>query len=286
MRCRVCMIWMAVTVLSLVDLVLCHRLQLSFTNWGRLVLAGAGTGGLALFYRLSGRSERLANLAHWTLLWVVFSNAGAILTYIAAACGGPVHDATLAAGDAALGFDWSAWYDFLAAHPAMRFVLWLGYLSLMPQILISVIYFALRDRDDRNYELLANNIVSLLITTALFVSFPALGPLQRGGQPGLATLLALRNGGPLSFDMTRLQGLISFPSYHMVLAVLLVWAHRRSGLLFPVMLVDTIMVLSIPSFGPHYLVDLIAGAAVAGLAIMTTAVTAPARRHHPAAMLP
>ncbi|MGH7048170.1 MAG: phosphatase PAP2 family protein [Stellaceae bacterium] len=184
----------------------------------------------------------------------------------------------MAAIDASLGFDWIAWYDFLTPHPAVRFILWLGYLSLMLQILISVIYFALRDLDYFNYELLLNNIICLLITTALFLWFPALGPLQGGGQPGLPVLLALRHGGPLSFDMTQLQGLISFPSYHMVLAVLLVWAHRRSALLGPITIVNLIMILSIPSFGPHYLVDLFAGAAVAGLAIMATRVADPSRR--------
>ncbi|MGH7047973.1 MAG: hypothetical protein ACREE2_16460 [Stellaceae bacterium] len=43
MRCRVGVIWMAVAMLSLIDLVLCHRLQLSFTNWrGALCWPGPG----------------------------------------------------------------------------------------------------------------------------------------------------------------------------------------------------------------------------------------------------
>ncbi|HEY3910293.1 MAG TPA: phosphatase PAP2 family protein [Stellaceae bacterium] len=279
MRCRACVIWIAVIALSIIDLVLCQRLQLRFTDWGRLLAAGAVTGGIALYYRLSGRSARLANLAQWALLWAIFSNAGDVLTYVAAACGGPPHDARLAAIDAALGFDWTGWYNFLAPHLVLRFVLWLGYQSLLPQILISVIWFSLCDLDYFNYELLRNNIVSLLITAALFLFYPALGHLEVGQQPYLPVLLALRGGGALSFDVARLQGLISFPSYHMVLAVLLVWAHRRSPLLIPAALVNLVMVVSIPSFGPHYLVDLIAGAAVAGLAITATAVADPARRH-------
>ena len=283
MRCRACIIWIAVVLLSILDVLLCHRLQLHFTNWRRLLAAGAVTGGVALFYRLSGRSTRLANLAQWALLWAIFSNAGAVLTYIAAACGGPTHDAELAAIDTALGFDWTAWYNFLAPHIALRFILWLGYQSLMPQILVSVIWFSLRDLDYFNYELLLNNIVCLLIATALFLWLPALGPLQAGGQPGLPVLLALRGGGALSFDIARLQGLISFPSYHMVLAVLLTWAHRRSPLLIPIATVNAIMVVSIPSFGPHYLIDVVAGAMVAALAILATAVANPARRDRPIA---
>jgi hypothetical protein len=277
MRCGVYVIWTAVILLSIVDFLLCHRLQLSFSNWGHLLLAAAVTGGVALFYRLSGRSSRLANLAQWTLLWVVFTNAGAVLTYIAAACGGPTRDAGLAAIDAALGFDWSAWFNFLAPYRDLRFALWLGYLSLPPQILISVVYFSLRDQDHFNYELLLNNILSLSITTAIFLFFPALGPQETGGQPGLPVLLALRGGGALSFDISRLQGLISFPSYHMVLAVLLTYAHRHSPLLIPIAIVNGVMVLSIPSFGPHYLIDIVAGAAVAMLSIAATAMAIPVR---------
>lgn len=286
MRYRACVIWIAVSALSITDLVLCRRLQLHFTDWSRLLLAGIVCGAVALFYGLSGRSARLANLAHWTLLWVAFANAGTVLTYTAAACGGPTHDAQLAALDTALGFEWGAWYDLLARYPAMRFVLWLAYLSLSPQILISVMYFALRGQDYSNYELLLNNLVCLPVAVALFLLFPALGPLQAGGQAGLPVLLALRGGGPLSFDMTRLQGLISFPSYHMILAVLLVWAHRRSPQFVPVAIFNAIMTVSIPTFGPHYLVDLIAGAAVAGLAILATTVADPARRRHPLPALP
>ena len=271
MRCRACVIWTAVIVLSIIDLLLCRQLQLSFSNWSPLPLAGAVTGGIALFYRLSGRSMALARAAHWTLLWLLFVNAGTILTYIAAARGGRTHDALLLAIDAALGFDWVGWYNFLAPHRDLRFVLWLSYMSLFPQILVSIFWFALRDLDYFNFELLLNNIVSLLITTAIFLLVPAIGHQEPGRGAELAALAALRRGGPLSFDIAHLQGLISFPSYHMVLAVLLIWAHRRSALLVPIATVNAVMVLSIPFFGGHYLIDLVAGAGVAMLSIMATA---------------
>jgi hypothetical protein len=95
-----------------------------------------------------------------------FVNAGTVFIYVAAACGGRAHDASLAAIDAALGFDWIDWYNLLAPHRALRFVLWLSYLSLFPQILISIFWFSYHQLDNFNYELLLNNIVSLLITTA------------------------------------------------------------------------------------------------------------------------
>lgn len=271
MRRQILVIWTVVILLSVIDLLLCQRLGLRFYDWSRLALAGAVTAGIALFYQISGRSTRLAQAAHWTLLWLIFVNAGTVLIYIAAACGGRTHDATLAAIDAALGFDWTAWYNFLVSHAELRFVLWLSYLSLFPQILVTIFWFSYHELDRFNYELLLNNIVSLLIAAAIFLLFPALGHPEAGREIELRVLLALRGGGPWSFDLAQLQGLISFPSYHMVLAALLTYAHRRSAMFPLIALVNGIMLFSIPSYGGHYLIDVIAGAAVALLAISATA---------------
>jgi hypothetical protein len=268
-RCALVM-WTAVILLAVVDLVLCHRLGLRFYNWSRLALAGGVTGAFGLFYHVSGRSPALARAAHWALIWLAFVNAGTVLIYVAAACGGRAHDATLVAIDAALGFDWTASYNLLAPHRGLRFVLWLSYLSLFPQILISIFWFSCRGLDYYNYELLLNNIVSLMITAAIFLMFPAVGHQETARGADLPTLLALRAGGPWPFDLSGLQGLISFPSYHTVLAVLLTYAHRRSSLLPPVALVNIVMLFSIPTIGQHYLVDMIAGIAVAMLAIVAT----------------
>jgi hypothetical protein len=168
MRQRALVIWLVIGLLAVSDLLLCRHLHMRFYHWAPLALACAVTGGLSVFYRVSGRSAGLACATHWTLAWLVFVNAGTVLTYIAGACGGATHDARLTAIDAAFGFDWTAWYEFLAPYHALRFVLWLAYLSLFPQILISIFWFSLTDADSNNYELLLNNIISLLVTTAIF----------------------------------------------------------------------------------------------------------------------
>lgn len=282
MRRQTLFIWAALGVLALADLVLCRRLGLSFYGWWRLALAAGVAAGVAAVYGLTGRSPALARAAHGTLAWLVFVNAGTILTYVAAAGGGVLRDTALAAFDRALGFDWTAWYVFLAPRTALRFLLWLGYLSLFPQIMLSIFWFSARGLDTRNSELLLANLAALLLTAALFRLVPALGHPEPGRVREIATLLALRADGPSSFDLAHLDGLISFPSYHTVLAVLLTWAHRRTRLWPGVAAVNAIMLLSIPTFGGHYLADMIAGAGVAGLAILATT----AMRRAPAAPVP
>ncbi|HEU0155538.1 MAG TPA: phosphatase PAP2 family protein, partial [Stellaceae bacterium] len=271
-------LWIAVTLIALVDFLVCFRLRLVFFGWTRLVPAGAVLAATALFYQLSGRSTRLARMAHWALLWIAFANAGAILTYVAAAAGGPPHDAVLSAFDHALGFDWTRWHYYLVDHRALRLGLDLAYGSLLPQILVSILYFALAGRDDRNYELLLNAIVALLLTAAVFILFPALGHGAAAGDPYIRDLDALRSGGALRFDMERLQGLVSFPSFHMVLALLILWAHRDLRLLAPFALVNLVMLVSITGPGEHYLADIFGGAAVAGLTILATRTALRPRR--------
>jgi membrane-associated phospholipid phosphatase len=206
-----------------------------------------------------------------------------LLTYIAATCGGTLHDTTLASIDGALRFDWNDWTAFLALHPAVRFVLGLAYSSLFWQIVITIFWLSLTELDYYNYELLINNIISLLLTTTIFSMYPALGVRTAGHAVEVSTLLALRAGNISAFDLSHLQGLISFPSYHTVLAVLLTYAHRRSRLLVPIAAINGVMLLSIPTFGGHYLVDMIAGAVVALIAIAATAAAPRRRRIAPAA---
>jgi hypothetical protein len=101
MRQGALVIWLVIGLLAVLDLSFCQHLHMRFYHWAPLILACAVTGGLSVFYRVSGRSAGLARAAHWTLAWLVFVNAGTVLTYIAATCGGPVHDATLTAIDTA-----------------------------------------------------------------------------------------------------------------------------------------------------------------------------------------
>ena len=264
-------VWIALTTLSLCDMLWCRARGLSFAHWWPLLSAGAALVVVALVYRLSGRFRCLAAIAEWTLLWVVFSVAGAILTYLAAARGGPLHDATLVALDLALGFDWFGWYSVVLSHPALKLPLAIAYGSLSVQILFSVFWFALRGWDRRNAELLANVTLALLLTTAVFLLFPTLGPSV--GMPALydayiEDLVGLRSGHLPPIDVMLLKGVIAFPSFHAVLAVLFTYAHRRSAFFVPMASLNAVMLVSIPSEGGHYLVDVIGGVGVAIVAIL------------------
>lgn len=272
--------------IALADLALCRILGLSFRGWPPALLGGGAIGAVGLAYYWSGRSKRIADMAHWSLAWIVFSIAGAILTYLAAKHGAAWCDRVLAAFDQRLGFDWPAWLEFIGRHRPLKLVLALAYSSLMPQILGSICYFAYRGQDQRNNELLSGVILALLPTCAVFALFPALGPgisLPELADTYVADLTGLHDGSATAFEITRLAGIIAFPSFHAVFGVLFTYAHRGGAGFYPVAAVNAVMLMSIPSEGEHYLADVLAGVAVA---LVTIAVIRGMRPYRAGIMRP
>jgi len=65
-----------------------------------------------------------------------------------------------------------------------------------------------------------------------------------------------------------MQGIVTMPSYHTVMAVLFTYAFRGTGLIgYAIAALNMIMLLSIPPIGGHYLVDMLAGGTLALAAI-------------------
>jgi membrane-associated phospholipid phosphatase len=79
----------------------------------------------------------------------------------------------------------------------------------------------------------------------------------------------LRAGGPHTFDLEELTGIIKLPSFHAALLIVFVYVHRPPSRSFiPFLTLNALMLLSIPSEGHHYLVDMIAGGTLATLCIL------------------
>lgn len=270
-------IWLLLGGVSAVDLLWCGVEELTISNWQPFLLVAAPLFALTLVARRAGL-PRLAVMAEWTLIWLIFSVAAAVLTYAAATRDGPVFDARLAALDRALGFDWNGWLGLVRAHPLTEAVLRASYKSLLPQILLTIAWLTWRNQEQRIADLMAAVTVALLLTTAIFCLFPAFGPGV--GVPGfdlayLGDLTGLRNGRLPSLNVMLLKGVITFPSFHAVLALLFVWAHRGSVSVIPAAVLNLLMLVAIPSEGGHYLVDIFGGFAVVAVAI-------PAARYLPA----
>ena len=121
------------------------------------------------------------------------------------------------------------------------------------------------------------------MTTAISAFVPAIGVYQQIGldpaalsniEPrayleGVRDLGPVRDGTLRHLDLFALAGIVTFPSFHAASAVLYLWALWPVRWMRPIALVaNAAMLASTPVDGGHYFVDLIAGIALAGAAIL------------------
>ena len=161
-----------------------------------------------------------------------------------------------------------------------RYLLSHAYNSIYFQVFASIGYFAMIRRTDRMRELFWIGILSAFITSTLAGLFPALGPFINGDIPSCSAVLAsIRDGSVTQFALRDLTGIVAFPSFHTVLALLLIYVHRPPLWTFvPALILNALMLVATPFAGHHYLVDLIAGAVVAAISIAIVEVAMRPRR--------
>lgn len=196
--------------------------------------------------------------------------ASGLLIYLAANAGAtfPMRDDILEYFDSLLGFEWNVISYWLDSHPVLDEVLLHAYDSVVPQIAIITILGSILFPGQRNKEFFTLFLVSVLITNLVFIFVPAVGPLGKADVDSLNHLLDIRAGSSI-MTYNRTLSLITFPSYHAALAVVITYSARyRYWSLLPFFLLNAIMLAATPPEGGHYLVDILAGALVALASIL------------------
>jgi hypothetical protein len=271
--------WVLILALGCVDWLWAHQIGLAFVGWMRPGYMLLALGGVCWIYGYCGRDRRLAEAGHFAALWIAFSLVGCIFTYLAATIGMPLRDGEFVAISQALGFHWLAWSDAIWSHRWIHLLFSAAYGSFLPQIIGSIVYFAHTRQTSRNIELIWIAMLSLIITTIISGLLPAVGPyvhLSGGKTVYLAVINILRTGRAYTFALDDLTGIIKLPSYHAVMLVIFVYVHRPPSRSFvPIAMLNALMLFAIPSEGHHYLIDVIAGAAVAVMCITAFRMTAP-----------
>lgn len=231
---------------------------------------------------LSDVASRLQSLIVTLSVITLFSVEILLLSYLATATSRPLMDVYLAAGDAALGFDWVAYVGRLNEHPWMVSVLSYAYFSLKVQFLLLPAILALTARSGRLKEFAAHFGLAGGLTCLIMMAVPAAGTMDfyhpspdllssfgpDASARHLEQLHALRMLKP--FLIQYPEGLVTFPSFHSALAAIFVYSVR--GIRYvapPVYLLNAMLILAALPEGGHYLVDILAGFAVAAVSILT-----------------
>lgn len=238
----------------------------------------------AWFYRVRRPIRKFEILCTETALLLAFSAAAAVLSYLVASLDMPLIDTQLLAVDAALGFDWIAYVDFVNKRPWLGAVSSAVYVTTLAQVALVVVLFGVLGDVDRARRFVTAVMLGALLCIFISAVLPSAGALATlrpsaefaaANQPVVdldykQTFFDLRSGAERFISLESLRGLIAFPSYHCTLSALIVIAFYGMGRWFwPVLLLNTAVILATPIDGGHHLADSLGGVIVALLAWKT-----------------
>jgi hypothetical protein len=221
---------------------------------------------LNLYFLPGSPKERfVAEVLFVTFAMLLLTNVLVPMQYGALALGAPYTDSWLARADAALGISVPAMTGWARAHPAAAIAVNAIYFTFAPQMLLTVLVLAaLRDRD-RLWEFAFHFHVCLIVTIAALGIWPAIcPPAFYGYQPtvdmtrAISQIRGFHDGVMTSVRFDDLDGLVSFPSFHVAGALLVTWAFRgRRRILLPLLALNAGLIMSTMLTGEHYAIDVV-----------------------------
>lgn len=173
-----------------------------------------------------------------------------------------------------LGIDTPAIIAWTANHPTIKAVLNTAYFSLNIQLFSLPFALILLEDYARVYRYLKAMLLTFLIGALCYYFFPTTAPVSVFHSTYFsnfeqATYLKFYQIHHYLAPTTDQGGMVAFPSFHVVWAVLLthlVWKQR--WLFYPVLLLNSLVILSTVLLGWHYFMDVVGGILLAFLALI------------------
>lgn len=270
-------LWLAVTVavaaiLFGVGLVWGYDVRFDQRSTIEALLIWTGIACLSFLCRNVAPRSAVA-LASFLLLTIAGAAAG-ILSMIGQFFAFPLVDSWLAHADRLAGMESVDVVRAIVSIPFGPRVMAAAYVLSTLFLFLSVFALACLGRAERVWELCAVFSFSILIATVLSFIFPAVGAfvhlgiheiygtrLPNGsGVYHLEAFYALRGAPGVTINPFKLQGLVTFPSFHTSMALMTMAAWRDDRFLrWPMIVWNSLVVISTVPIGGHYLVDLAGG---------------------------
>ena len=273
-----------------ISTVIIANLWAQWTNFGlpesdyilglSIMLGILGVGGC--FYTfIRPRADFASAIFNFMLLQLFLFYSG-ILSYLGTRASLPEVDHQLAAWDKALGLDWPGFVYWAASQPLIcdwAVIVYDKPFFVLPFMIMALL--VLTKKAHRFEELVSFTLITMLITLIIGTLMPAGSPYAYHGISVDITakfhaiadatynnfFYQVRSGQIRAMDMENRQGLIAFPSYHTVVALMLtLYVRDFAGSIGPMALVSLGIILATPLIGGHYFVDILGGIVVAMVA--------------------
>lgn len=231
--------------------------------------------------------QHIASICGSLSLLLLLGPALCMFTYATTILSGPfpLQDATFAALDGSLGFQWPQQLAFFDSHPLVAAVGHLAYRSILYQAGVALLALTLAGDAERLQDMVVAFWTSCVACGLLAGLLPAVGAYAYYGihaeqhthlhlvtrDTTVSLVTALRNGTQASFNFYTAEGIISFPSFHACLGLLFIWTFWPIPVLrWLVLLLNMALIAATPMNGSHYVVDVIAGLLIAYGSVRTT----------------
>jgi PAP2 superfamily len=275
-----------IAALAIVDaaLVLFRGVQIDWSGYGAMLSMSVAAIAIGSFYRWRG-DERIALAAIATGLFIVFTSLGAAFNYLLLPVSAARIDPFLMQVDSMLGYDWATFATAVATNPLAASSLRFVYLSVLPQMIVVIIALGFAGKGADLHRFLITGVISALITICFWGFFPSSGPSAYSTLGADVAATGNLVVSPLyGAELTRLMaegatllspkdtlGLIAFPSYHTVMALLSVTFLMTFRKVWPLVLAFNVpMAPAILAHGGHHLVDMVAGTLVFVVSLKVT----------------
>lgn len=259
-------------------------LRIDYTSNPSLVILVVAYVAVAVFYSFIRFDERLSQALSTVGQLMLIMLFGILCTYPATRVALPYRDAELLAVDQLLGFDRTNYVHLLTDSHWKIFLTNCIYLAMLPQLALVPVILVMAGRVELLQRFAVAYGLALCMTTLIFVFVPAVGafvyfdltPAQYASLPDdiytpARTLDALRSGTMSVIQLNKLEGLIAFPSFHTIAAVLYAWAlWPVRWIRIPIIALNVAIISTTPVGGAHYLTDVLAGLVVAVVAVVAS----------------
>lgn len=277
-------LWLAVNALWLYQ----SGVRLVWGEAAVFLIIFALCAALSLVYRYVRRDDRIWLLGNCTNQLLLATGVGGVFSYLTARANFPLIDEKMIAIDRLFGFDWLRWIHTLETMPEVASILSFAYRATGPQLILFCAILFLCKQGEQLQRFIIAFITAAFITIILAMIFPAVGgyvhynidPDTLRSIPAAARLHEAPLLGMRDRTLTELGfpllGIVTFPSFHTTLALLLIFAAYPVRWLFWLSLpVNVLTVLSTPYDGGHYLSDVAGGVVVALIAVLSALRLAP-----------
>jgi len=194
--------------------------------------------------------------------------------YLAARSPIPLQDGALAHFDKAIGLEVPPILQLMANHPWIKATLAVSYDLLFPLMVLGVLLPAIRYRWTAVKELIVGTSMATILGSAMFALCPAIGPWAvyhfppSAQQKTCETLFLTLRTNSIHVLSPADTGIICFPSFHVLLAILSCIALCSiRALRIPTIVVASGVAISTLTTGWHYIADVLGGLILAAFAI-------------------